>query len=172
MESTFQFCPKCGQKTLSAPQPNLLECSKCDFHFYRNPAVATAAIISDDSGRIILIRRGKEPAKGKLGMPGGFVDIGEIAEEGLRREVKEETCLEIRDLEFLMSWPNQYHFREIIYPTVDFFFIARVPSFSHAHAASEAEGIVIRDPREISPEELAFDSMREALRVYRAKHHL
>jgi ADP-ribose pyrophosphatase YjhB (NUDIX family) len=168
----MEFCPKCGQKTLTAPQPNLLECSKCDFHFYRNPAVATAAIISDGSGRIILIRRGKEPAKGKLGMQGGFVDFGETAEEGLRREVKEETCLAIQELEFLISWPNQYLFQDIIYPTVDFFFTARVPSFSQAHAASEAEGIVICDPREVSLEELAFDSMREALRVYRIKRRL
>ena len=98
MESIFQFCPKCGQKTLSAPRPNLLECSKCGFHFYRNPAVAAAAVISDESGKIILIRRGKEPAKGKLAMPGGFVDFSETAEEGLRREVRGETSLEIREL--------------------------------------------------------------------------
>ena len=65
-----------------------------------------------------------------------------------------------------MSWPNQYLFRDIVYPTVDFFFTACVASFSKARAASEAQGLIIRHPKEVSPEELAFDSMRQALSVY------
>ena len=169
MNSVFQFCPKCGQKSLSSPEAKLIECRHCDFHFYRNPAVATAAIIADPSGKILLIRRAREPAKGKLGMPGGFVDIAETAEDGLRREVKEEICLEIRDLEFFMSSPNEYLYREIMYPTVDFFFTARVQSFEPAKALSEVEGLVICHPNEVAPEELAFESMRRALQAYRSR---
>jgi ADP-ribose pyrophosphatase YjhB (NUDIX family) len=166
MNSVFQFCPKCGQKSLSSPEAKLIECARCDFHFYRNPAVATAAIIADGSGKIVLIRRAKEPAKGKLGMPGGFVDIGETAEDGLRREVKEEICLEIGEIQFLMSHPNEYFYRGIMYPTVDLFFTARVESFEPARALSEVEGLVIRHPGEVAPDELAFESMRRALRAY------
>ena len=166
MNSAFQYCPKCGQKTLSSPEPKLIECSNCDFRFYRNPAVATAVIIADASGKVLLTRRSKDPAKGKLGMPGGFVDFGETAEDGLRREVQEEICLDLEQLEFLTSWPNQYFYQGIMYPTVDFFFTARVPSFEKAQAASEIDELVIRDPKEVAPDELAFDSMRHAIRCY------
>jgi len=144
----------------------LLKCGRCDFEFYRNPAVATAAIIADAGGRILLLRRANEPSKGKLGMPGGFTDIGETAEEGLRREVKEETSLELPDIKFLISAPNRYVYAGILYSTVDFFFTARVESFAPAQALSEVQELVIRAPSDIAPEELAFDSMRHALRAY------
>jgi ADP-ribose pyrophosphatase YjhB (NUDIX family) len=165
MNSVFQYCPKCGQKTLSS-SGKLLKCSACHFQFYRNPAVATAVIISDPSGQVLLTRRAKEPAKGKLGMPGGFVDFDETAEDGLRREVREEVCLELEHIDFLTSWPNQYVYEGIVYPTVDFFFTARVPSFDTARALSEIEHLVIRVPGQVAPEELAFDSMRHAMRIY------
>src|SRR5258705_5748982 len=166
VNSVFQYCPKCGQKSLSSPSEKLIECSACNFPFSRNPAVATAVILSDPSGQVLLTRRAKEPAKGKLGLPGGFVDFGETAEDGLRREVREEISLELDHIEFLASYPNQYAYEGIVYPTVDFFFKARVPSFEPARALSEVENLVIRDPRQVAPEELAFDSMRHAMRLY------
>ena len=162
----FQFCPKCGRKNLSSPEPKLLECNACDFQFYRNAAVATAAMIRDAEGRVLLTRRAKDPAKGKLGMPGGFVDLGETAEAGLCREVREEIGLELRDIRFLMSWPNEYVYRGIVYPTVDLFFTAEVPSFTEARALSEVETLEVRDPATVKPEELAFESMRRAVRFY------
>lgn len=143
-------------------------CGECDFHFYRNPATATAAIVADACGKILLIRRAKDPSKGKLGMPGGFVDIGESAEEGLRREVLEEVGLAIEDLNFLTSFPNQYLYRSVMYPTVDLFFTARVQSFESAQCLSEAEGLVILEPADVAPDDLAFDSMRHAMRLYRS----
>jgi len=56
------------------------------------PAVA-AVIVEDD--RILLIKRGKEPSKGKWSVPGGSVEPGETLEEAVEREVYEETGLEI-----------------------------------------------------------------------------
>jgi ADP-ribose pyrophosphatase YjhB (NUDIX family) len=162
----FQFCPQCGRKSLSSPEPKLIECGACDFHFYRNSAVATAAMIADAEGRVLFTRRAKDPAKGKLGMPGGFVDLGETAEAGLCREVREEIGLELSEIHFLMSWPNEYVYRGIVYPTVDFFFTAQVPSFAEAQALAEVDGLEIRDPATIRPEELAFESMRQAVRFY------
>lgn len=123
-------------------------------------------MIADAEGRVLFTRRAKDPAKGKLGMPGGFVDLNESAEEGLCREVREEIGLELHDIKFLMSWPNEYAYRGIIYPTVDFFFIANVPSFSDARALSEVEGLEVLDPATIKPEELAFESMHRAVQFY------
>jgi 8-oxo-dGTP pyrophosphatase MutT (NUDIX family) len=144
-------------------------CGACEFQFYRNPAVATAALITDDQGRVLLTRRSRDPARGKLGMPGGFVDFGETAEAGLRREVREEIGLELDNLCFLTSWPNDYHYGGILYPTVDLFFVSRVPSFSAARPLSEVAGLEVCDPRSLAPADMAFDSMRHALRVFCAE---
>ena len=53
------------------------------------------AIISDRSGRLLLVRRGHEPAKGLWSVPGGRVEPGETDAEAVRREVLEETGLDV-----------------------------------------------------------------------------
>jgi len=63
--------------------------------FYpEQPVVGVAGIIFRDQG-VVLIRRGQEPARGEWSLPGGAVEVGENLEEALRREVREETGLEI-----------------------------------------------------------------------------
>jgi 8-oxo-dGTP diphosphatase len=52
------------------------------------------ALIFED-GRILLVERGKEPLKGYWSIPGGIVETGEKLEEGIRREVLEETGLDV-----------------------------------------------------------------------------
>lgn len=60
----------------------------------RYPVPAVAAIIMRD-GEILLVRRGSEPGIGKWSVPGGSVEIGETLVEAIKREVMEETGLEI-----------------------------------------------------------------------------
>ena len=50
---------------------------------------------------ILLVERGKEPLKGYWSLPGGVVEIGETLEQAIRREVREETNLEIEILDVL-----------------------------------------------------------------------
>jgi len=170
MASIFKYCPNCGAAGVTQPSANLIECANCGFHFYRNPAVAVAALIVDERGQILLIRRAKDPAKSKLAMVGGFVDFDETAEAAVRREVKEEINLDLSAIEFLSSHPNEYHYRGIVYPVLDLFFVARVNSWHEAQAVSEVESLVARDPKTVEPEELAFESMRQALERYKLAH--
>ncbi len=66
-------------------------------HAFRNPTLTADGIVIID-GRIVLVRRGREPGKGKYALPGGFVEYGERAEECAVREVLEETGLRTEPL--------------------------------------------------------------------------
>jgi len=67
---------------------------------YRNPVPTVDAIMQKDS-KILMIKRKKEPFAGCLALPGGFVNEGETAEDAAKREVMEETSLEIDPIEIL-----------------------------------------------------------------------
>lgn len=143
-----------------------MACGKCDFFYHLNAAPAAGAFLYDPQGRVLWIRRAKDPGLGKLGLPGGFVDAGESAEAALRREIREEVGLEVSQLDFLASYPNVYPFRGIVYDTIDLFFSARLPSLEGAKAFDEVAGLVIRKVEEISLDEIAFVSIRQAAQVF------
>jgi 8-oxo-dGTP diphosphatase len=58
------------------------------------PIVGVGAVILDH-GKLLLEKRGNEPAKGKWSIPGGVVELGESLEDAVIRETKEETCLDV-----------------------------------------------------------------------------
>jgi ADP-ribose pyrophosphatase YjhB (NUDIX family) len=59
------------------------------------PTVAVGAIVFDDAGRVLLIRRGRPPGEGLWSVPGGKVEPGERLADAVAREVREETGLEV-----------------------------------------------------------------------------
>jgi 8-oxo-dGTP diphosphatase len=67
---------------------------------YKNP-MPTVDVIIQKNSQILLIERKKEPFKGYLVLPGGFVNVRERVEDAAKREVKEETSLDIVLLEIL-----------------------------------------------------------------------
>ena len=87
----FAYCPVCGSKHFDINNFKSKRCQDCGFTYYANPCSATAAFIVNDKQEMLVVRRAKEPAKGTLDLPGGFVDMYETVEDGMRREIKEET---------------------------------------------------------------------------------
>ena len=61
-----------------------------------------------DYGRTVLIRRGTEPLLGEWSIPGGTIELGETIEEAVRRELREETGLEVRVLELIELFDRIY----------------------------------------------------------------
>ena len=55
------------------------------------PLVGVAAVVIDEGGRVLLVKRGSPPRAGSWGLPGGLLDLGERLADGARREVYEET---------------------------------------------------------------------------------
>lgn len=78
--ASFRFCPSCGRGPADRPDAQVFSCTACGFHYHFNPAVAAGVIAEDHEERVLLVRRAKQPARGLLGVPGGFVDVGKTAE--------------------------------------------------------------------------------------------
>jgi predicted amidohydrolase YtcJ len=105
--ASFRFCPRCGGgPSVPGPAP-VFTCRACGFHYHFNPALAAGVIVEDSEGRLLLIRRAKEPGRGLLGVPGGFVDVGETAEASARRETLEETGAPTRSIPRLWPFPRR-----------------------------------------------------------------
>jgi 8-oxo-dGTP diphosphatase len=64
--------------------------------FPTQPLVGVGAVIFDDLGRVLLVKRGAEPQKGRWSLPGGLLELGETLAEGVKREVAEETGLIVK----------------------------------------------------------------------------
>lgn len=75
------------------------------------PTVAVGAVVVED-GSLLMIRRGREPSRGKWSLPGGRVERGESLADALAREVREETGLDIEvgDLLGVLEVTGDHHF--------------------------------------------------------------
>jgi len=95
-------------KTLAKDQP----CPHCGR--YNNRGISIDALIIQ-GGKILLIRRGVEPDKGKWATPGGYIGWNESAEEALMREVQEETGLTVKKIRFLNVYSSPHrHPKQVI----------------------------------------------------------
>jgi ADP-ribose pyrophosphatase YjhB (NUDIX family) len=146
-----------------------LRCQACAFTLFFNPASAVGAFVVRPDGQMLWLQRAREPGRGKLGLAGGFIDIGETAEEALARELDEEVGLTIRTWRFLCSAPNDYAYADVCYPVCDLFFEVQVDSSDVVRSdESEVAGWVWLPPEEVRPDQIAFKSVRAAFAKWRS----
>jgi ADP-ribose pyrophosphatase YjhB (NUDIX family) len=161
----YRHCPICGgplePRVLKATEPKRLVCTVCGFVFYLDPKLAVGTIISDEGGRVVLVRRAIEPGYGKWVFPGGYVDRGEEVRLAAIREAREECGLEIH-IERLL---NIYS-----YPGRAPVIVVYVARMTGGCLGCDEEGLEAKffDPDAIPWDELAFRSTREALREFLA----
>ena len=87
----FRFCPVCGSSKWEIHNFKSKQCGDCGFTYYGNPSAANVALIINEKNELLVVRRKKDPAKGTLDLPGGFTDMEESGEQGVIREVLEES---------------------------------------------------------------------------------
>jgi ADP-ribose pyrophosphatase YjhB (NUDIX family) len=162
----FRFCPKCGHEGFIFDNIKAFTCATCSFRFYINASTAVAVIIELPDDRIVLARRKHDPEAGKFDFPGGFVDILERAEDAAIREVKEELGVDIYNLQFLATFPNEYPFGGISYYTTDIAFTAKLDDPSKINACDDVSEAVYELPEKIDPATISFDSVRNILKIY------
>lgn len=157
-----KFCPRCDATGFAPKAAHHLVWPVCSFQWFIDPVAGAACFILDDHNQVLLIRRQKDPGDGRLATPGGFIDLGETAEAGIIREVREETGLHLLAVKFLCSQPNTYAYGDYTYPVLDLFFTTRVPSFSGQRQGEDVADILTPLAREVRAEDLAFPSMQLA----------
>ena len=168
----FRFCPKCGSRDFEIHNALSRHCSKCGFTYYQNPRASTAAFILNDKGELLVARRGKEPAKGTLDLPGGFVDNDENAEQGMVREIKEETGLDITSehIEYQFSIPNVYRYSDMDIHTLDLFFLCHVSDSVEVKADDDAAELQWIPLKKVHPEHFGLHSIRQAAHRFLAQN--
>ncbi|MFM7321747.1 MAG: NUDIX hydrolase [Armatimonadota bacterium] len=127
---------------------------------------SVSVIAEDQAGRIAVVVRAKEPARGAWTLPGGFAEPEEDAESVGRREAAEEAGLRLGAMRFVGAWPNRYVYAGVAYPTLDLVFSALVVGTVHAGGRDEGELLWV-DRADLDPARFAFASLAEAIRVWR-----
>lgn len=162
IEKAFTFCPNCGATRPDQSTP--FQCTKCAYANFFGPVLAVGALIENAAGKLLLVRRAREPGKGKWGLPGGFVDQGESAEQATAREVLEETGLVVSGFDYMYSAPNWYNYHGFISPVIDLFFRCEVVSTDTLQLADdELEYSEWSQPTDKHLNNMAFQSNRNAL---------
>ena len=163
----YRYCAKCGGPLTARLMEGRerLVCDGCGYVLYVNPRPATCAVVVDGD-RVMLVRRAVEPRRGFWDLPGGFLERDEHPAEGLQREMREETGLEIEILEplgfFLDTYPEPGE------TTLNFYALARVVGGEPQPGSDVAE--IRWFPRDALPpdEQIAFPNNRAALAAWLA----
>jgi len=130
------------------------------------PSVGVGAVLIHE-GRVLLIRRGKEPLRGRWVVPGGTVELGETLEEALVREIQEETGLLVRPRQVVAVFDRIQRVADRVdyhYVIVDYLcdYVA-----GEARAGSDADEVALVAPDELGRYDLPPQALDLVLDVFR-----
>ena len=160
-----RYCMHCGQRlTTAVPEGDSkrrMVCLDCGFIHYINPRPVAGTIPVRDDGAILLVRRAIEPRMGSWVFPGGYMDVGETAEEAVARETREEALLEVEDLRLIGVYTRTEAGVVVI--------VYEARALGEPGAGEETLEVGWFPPEGIPWDELAFDSTEWALREWVAR---
>jgi ADP-ribose pyrophosphatase YjhB (NUDIX family) len=161
----WKYCPRCRARLRRGR--GRLDCDACGVVAYGNSAPTASALVVDAAGRVLLGRRAVEPYRGLWDVPGGFLEEGEDPLDGLRRELREETGLEIEPHEFLGAWVDTYGDGAGSQYTLNLFWTAHAPA-GEPRAADDVAELAWFGPDELpNADELAFTKIADVLAAWR-----
>lgn len=164
----MKYCPKCASQAVVFDNIKRYRCQCCGWDYFQNPAAAVAGLL-EYRGKIVAVRRNRNPGKGMLDFPGGFVDPDESLEKALQRELMEELQVNASSLSYLCSAPNAYEFNGITYATCDSFFTGKLPHSKFVIEKAEISEILFLTRDKLLPEDFAFPSLQTAIEKFLTK---
>jgi mutator protein MutT len=168
-KNVFKFCPFCGSQKFAWDGLKSHRCSNCHHRLYVNEAGATVALIVNEKDELLFTVRKFNPAVGTLDLPGGFIDLGETAENCVKREVKEELNLTVTDIRFFGTFPNEYQFGGLTYFTIDIVFECTVETFIPLTAKDDVANIQFIHPKDINLDRIGLKSIKKVISEYRKR---
>jgi ADP-ribose pyrophosphatase YjhB (NUDIX family) len=164
----WSWCPRCRSELRG--DKRRLDCPSCGFVAYPSSKATAGALCEDEDGRLLLVRRAHEPFKGRWDIPGGFLDEGEHPLDGLRRELQEETGLEVEPRDFVGVWMDRYGGDSTAEATLNLYWTARVVGGA-PQPADDVDDLRWFARDELPPpEQLAFENVPLVLSAWRARH--
>lgn len=164
----FRFCPRCGSMEIEETSEKSMYCGECEYLFFLNTAAAVAGIIETAQG-VILLKRAKNPSKGMLDLPGGFVDYGESFEKAIDREIREELGVSLQTRHYMGSFPNKYFFRGVTYHTSDAVFVCSIDETASLCISDEILEIEYATLPSLDMDRVAFESVKNCLSAFFSK---
>lgn len=158
----LQFCFVCGgaleNRKIPADKKRRLVCVSCAHITYTNPKSVAGLIPIMSDGRVALLRRDLEPARGKWSYPAGYQELGETVPDAAVRETWEEICAKskVTNLLGVYSYPES-HVVTIVY-------MGRILAGQKPRPGMETLEVRYFRPREIPWKDLAFRSTVDALK--------
>lgn len=107
----WKTCPLCSNSLAFYPEPDTrVICTSCDFIQYKNPIPTAIVLPVNEHGQVLLVKRNAQPRLGYWSVIGGFLNIRETAENGARRECKEEIGVNISNIPLIYvgNYPSLY----------------------------------------------------------------
>jgi 8-oxo-dGTP diphosphatase len=171
--SDWRYCPRCASGltfgAVAGEPVEVLHCPACGLVIYDNPAATASALVLHD-GRLLLTRRARDPYAGMWDVPGGFIEPLEHPEEAVRRELLEETGLEVEVGELAGIHCDVYGEGGVA--TLNLFYLARVVG-GIERPADDVSEIGWFSASALPPlDQIAFQNGRDAIAELVAREHL
>jgi 8-oxo-dGTP diphosphatase len=162
---SWRYCSRC--RTELEHGYERVQCPSCGFVAHSNSETTVGALVLDADDRLLLVRRARDPYGGTWDVPGGFLDEAEHPLDGLRRELHEETGLEVEPDEFVGVWLDRYGQGEDAATTLNLYWTAHATG-GEAVAGDDAAEVRWFSRDQLPPEdEIGFPNVRELLRGWR-----